>query len=138
MTRQNLLSALKLSTFVFVCSANIALANGDVASTHRVVLANDLSSHSQITYSFSIENSSTNGLSNVYLEPVGLPLIDGNNNEMLHIGRIPAGGIVDMEWTVLSKMQTPYFLSGSPLTFRVTAITDNGEHVDFPLYSKVH
>jgi hypothetical protein len=134
-----------LSALVLLSTQQLAYAEHGMAATHIVtneaasfsIQSFSQSTRSQVIFNVSVQNRSGEALHDVTLEATGLGFSFDPEDNTLHVGVIPVGGIITVQWLADTPVDKSYFESGAPIFFRATANKANGDVVSFPVISKM-
>ena len=103
---------------------------------HELISAETHNGYSVITLSIVIDNNDLQRLSSVKLLPRNIDLNGNPEQFAINVGNLPVSGQYSTIWQFPTSMNTEIFASNSLLVFELNANTQQGESVNFPVYSE--
>ena len=113
-------------------SANAA---GKLEVKHWVISSENSGSYQSIHIKLEINNLGDKDLHNVKLSPSDSIFSVSQQDSQINVGNLPAMGQSIVDWSFDTPAAEGYFSSGMPLFFILKAKQDNGDKIEFPVYS---
>lgn len=129
------MSKLCKSLLAVLTVSNIVLADEQLQLSHELISSQQNGTYQTVSLSLRINNPGSQDLHRVKLSPSGSEFASVDQDKPINIGYLPAMGQAVVEWRVNTPLAVEYFHSGMPLFFIIKAKQNNGEDIEFPVYS---
>lgn len=127
---------LRLFWFVILlCVSGFLQASDHLQISHKVMAHENNGAYQTISLELTVNNFSNQNLHRVKLLPTSSEFSSNDQDQLINIGSLPSMGQAHVDLTVNTPVAVDYFESGMPIFFIIKAKVNEGENIEFPIYS---